>query len=268
MTVFDDFVNWLGVEVAKLFSYITSIFDSGIDAVTDLYTVVMGGIESAMNTVINYVNNSIASVWQLVNDAAAFVKAQTLVFFDMVADVYHNIMAELANIYHDIKDFIAGILADVVDWMKGLTNEVKSYFDMGLEMLKQFFADQWDAVKDFLIYLKDTLIKAFDDTLKWLTDKINAAFDLILQAVDTLKTFVVSLWDSFQDYVKQLLVQFEKSLEDLVAIATDFFQALWDDIKDYVDSLTDVSDDQIEAFIRSTLTAQTRVMQQLAKEFK
>jgi len=264
MDIVDDFYIWVATAFQNLMNYIGVIINTGVTSITGFVWSILADIVSIFDPVQTLIFNVITDTQNLLISAYNWLTDQAQGFTNFVTDTFNAVTNELTSIYNSITSWLNNLTGTMTDWIISMGNEVKGYFDMGYELLMSFFNDQWTQIENFMTLIKDSLISDFDDTLRWMVEKIQASFDIVTTTFSDLQNYVNNLWGSFTAAVANIVSSFEESITDLVQIVLDFFNDLWDRIEKYIASLGDYTQEQLESFIESAMTAQMNIMKKLA----
>ncbi|MBA7641289.1 hypothetical protein ES703_48966 [subsurface metagenome] len=266
MSVVDDWINWLKMEFWRAMEYIKALFAGGLIAITDFVGAIIIELTRIFAPVLQFIIDVKDSVVEIVGAIYDWMAAQAKALIDLADSLLKSFVDELALVLTDITDFIDDVKDTVLEWISGLGTEIKGYFDLGIEMLKQFFLDVWEGVKNFMIYLKNQIMDGFKTVIDWILVKITALFTLVKESFGNIKDYMIGLWESFKLYMSETVESFKRSVSDLYDIVIEFFDTLWEDIKVYIDGLVDVTEDQIATFIETSMKIQLRLMKKLAAE--
>lgn len=265
MGIFEHISEWIQEKFGEILDSINIIFDTGINSIVGFVDGILADIVNIFAPVETLISNVLADTQNLLISAYDWLTDQAKGFTGFVTDTFDAVVNELGTIYSDITSWLDNLTGQMTDWIESMGKEVKSYFDMGYELLQSFFTDQWKQISDFMTLIKDSIVDGFDDTLGWVIDKVQESFDTVKAAFLALQDWMIELWNSFTLAVSDIVESFEASISDLVDILTEFIQDLWDDMKAFIDSLSDYTQEQLESFLESAMTAQFNIMKKLAQ---
>jgi len=264
MGIFEHISEWIYEKFGEILDYIGRIFDTAFTDMTAFVDGLTSTLTSAFSTAVNFLEDTVNSMSLLIQGMYDWMTDQAKGFTDFVTETFNAVSAELTNIYNSITSWLNDLYNQMTDWLTTIGQEIKGYFDMGYELLKSFFTDQWKQIEDFMSLIKDSIVVGFDDTLNWVIDKVQESFDTVRAAFLDLQDWMLELWNSFKLSITFIVESFEASISDLVDILIGFIQDLWDDIKAYINSLTDYTQAELESFVESAMTAQMNIMKKLA----
>ena len=172
----------------------------------------------------------------------------------VISWIIENVLPALLPILQTLYDTFIQVFGAIFDTLSGLIAVITDVIDFTVAVINGDWSAAWEAAKNIVIGVFETVYSFIEATLESLIGIINVALETILGAFElTLKGLydqVVSAWDNVKEYTSTFITWIKDNISSALDDVKEVWNTIWDSfstkISDVWTSITDTISGAIE----------------------